>query len=125
MRGARQLIVGLLKEAGCDLPREGTLPPMDIAELTAHALLHTLADYAQSLGLEIDPSVTRSTVPPARSIAATRLMLIRLHVALEYAAVELGLEDLSLIDLPESQRQPLTAFLHRLRMHQTPSPKAT
>lgn len=87
---------------------------MDVAEQTTAAIAVTLADYAISLGLEIDPALTRSTVPPVRSIAATRLALIRLHLALAYAAVELGIEDLSQIEVPHDQRRPLADFLGRL-----------
>lgn len=120
MKGARQLIVELTTAAGCDLPDGSAPPPMDVAEQAALAITLTLADFARSLGLETDAAITRSTVPPARSLALIRLHLIRLHLALAHVAVELGIEDLSLIEVPADQRRPLADFLHRLRT-QTPT----
>lgn len=122
MTDARALVRTLVVSAGYDLPAEPWLPPMDAAGQTAAAVAIALSDFAAALGMATDPAVSRDLFERPRSLASIRAALVQLHLALAFASLELGLEDLSAGPAGGEARVPFGRLLRRVR---TINPKVT
>lgn len=115
MTPAEAIVRVLIEEGGYDLPDGPSLPPLDVAEGAARALAVTLSELARALGVETDPIVTRSLFQPARSRTEIRLALAKVHLALTFAAVEMGFPSPAADPVPDGLAADFAAMLSRLR----------